>query len=128
MRQATIGRPWIFLVFVHHTDWICQYRSREKEPDILWVLVLCLSNSRHVRVAQTGHFHIHKVVAEQVEEDVVANEVPLKVTVRNISLTSKISRKLYQLKHWLVHIVQSPQTNGQLPVEFWNSCHNSTTF
>ena len=47
---------------------------------MLWVLVLCLTYSRHVRFAQKEHFHIHKVVAErwllQEEEDLVANKVP----------------------------------------------------
>ena len=31
-----------------------------------------------MRVAQKEHFHIHKVVAQQVDQDLVANEVPLK--------------------------------------------------
>ena len=49
----------------------------EKNHTFSWVLVLCLSYSRHVRVAQKEHFHIHKVAAELVTGDLVANEVPL---------------------------------------------------
>ena len=41
-------------------------------------LVVCLAYSRHVRISQKEHFHIHKVVAEQVPGDLVANEVTLK--------------------------------------------------
>ena len=40
---------------------------------------LCVSSfPRHERVVHTEHFHIHKVVAEQVTNDLVANEIPLK--------------------------------------------------
>ena len=61
------------------TDWMCQYRSwPEKNHTFLCVLVLCLSYSRHVRVAQKEHFHIQKVAAELVTSDLFANEVPLK--------------------------------------------------
>ena len=68
------------LVFNHHSDWICQYRSwPEKNPAFLCgFLVVCSFVSRHERVAHTEHFHFHKVVAEQVDEDLVVNKVPLK--------------------------------------------------
>ena len=39
---------------------------------------MCFFVSRHERVALAEHFHFHKVVAEQVVEDLVVNKVPLK--------------------------------------------------
>ena len=59
----------------------CQYRSKSQRNIIvfLWVLVKCLLYSRHVRFTQKEQIHIHKVVAEQVEEeDLVAYKIPLR--------------------------------------------------
>ena len=45
----------------------------------LFVLVKCLLYSRHVQSTQEEQIHIHKVVAEQVEEDdLVAYKIPLR--------------------------------------------------
>ena len=59
----------------------CQYLSRRQRiSQFLWVLVLCLLCSRHVRSTQKEQNNNHKVVAELVvseEEDLVVRKVPL---------------------------------------------------
>ena len=90
----TIGRPWTFHVFVHLTDWYCQYRSWPHKESYIFVgscPVSIVSSSR--TIAQEEHFYIHKVVAEQVIEDLVKNA--------NLPI------------HWVAHTVQKPLTNGQ---------------
>ena len=106
----------------------CQYRSwPEKNHTFLCgFLVVCSFVSRHERVAHTEHFHFHKVVAEQVVEDLVLNKVPLKKILsrtrsywRSIVQDSTIlmsdyeenfadfqyNSKLNRPNHWLKQIV-----------------------
>ena len=67
--STCLGLSWYSFIIL--TGFVSIDSEKKESLHFVCFLVLCLSYSRHVQVAQTEHIHIHQVVAEQVEEDLL---------------------------------------------------------
>ena len=124
------------LVFIHHIDSTCQYRSWKKNREsflgsCLVFLVILVTYGLH----RKNTFTSTKWQRSRLTRILSRTWSHWTSIVQRFNNTDywkwgrfhwhpKFRKKRFQLNHWLVHIAQSPQTTGQLPVELLWKCHH----